>query len=40
MSCQQIKWHCSPSDGPHFGGVWERLVQSCKRAMKIASPRH
>ncbi|XP_045032624.1 uncharacterized protein LOC116926858 [Daphnia magna] len=36
MSCQQIKWHCSPSDGPHFGGVWERLVQSCKHAIKIS----
>ncbi|XP_045032068.1 uncharacterized protein LOC123474202 [Daphnia magna] len=36
MSCQQIEWHFSPQYGPHFGGVWERLVQSCKRAMKIS----
>ncbi|XP_032790460.1 uncharacterized protein LOC116927530 [Daphnia magna] len=34
MSCQQIEWHFSPLFRPHFGGVWERLVQSCKRAMK------
>ncbi|XP_057380643.1 uncharacterized protein LOC130703040 [Daphnia carinata] len=35
MACQQIEWHFSPP-GPHFGGVWERIVQSCKRAMKTS----
>ena len=35
LECEHIQWIFSPPHGPHFGGVWERLVQSCKRAMKI-----
>ncbi|XP_057366727.1 uncharacterized protein LOC130687571 [Daphnia carinata] len=35
FTCRHIKWRFSPPSGPHFGGVWERLVQSCKRAMKV-----
>ncbi len=26
-------WRFSPQSGPHFGGVWERPVQSAKRAL-------
>ncbi|XP_057367086.1 uncharacterized protein LOC130688116 [Daphnia carinata] len=36
MACQQIEWHFSAPHGPHFGGVWERIVQSCKQAMKTS----
>jgi hypothetical protein len=35
LACDQIKWIFSQAHGPHFGGVWERQVQSCKRAMKV-----
>ena len=34
LAKQQIEWRFTPPHASHFGGAWERLIRSARRAMK------
>ena len=36
MSNKGLQWHWNPPVSPHFGGVFERMIQSAKRAIQGA----
>ena len=40
LSQRQIEWKFLPPSGSHMGGVWERLVASTKRALRVALGPH
>ena len=40
LSQRHITWRWNPPAAPHFGGVWERLVGSVKRALSVVLGGH
>ena len=35
LAVADTTWKFNPPYGPHFGGVWERLIQSAKRTLLL-----
>ena len=35
MAATNTTWKFNPLYGPHFGGIWERLIQTAKRTLLI-----
>jgi hypothetical protein len=35
LRLEGIEWHFGPPNGSHWGGVYERLVQSAKKYLKV-----
>ena len=35
LNCYRIEWKFNPPSSPWMGGVWESLVKSVKRSLKV-----